>query len=110
MMAKCPACRRSVSLTEVVKQSGMPTYSCVRCGRSWRFTSLTVALSGLLALIPFVLVTGKLDQDTAANVLRVAGAFALSCLVYLLIHVVFGRLEAIRNSGTDRAREQQARR
>src|SRR3954447_12981685 len=109
-MAKCPACRRGVTLMELVKQRAMPTYSCARCGRSWRFTRLTIALSVLLALIPMVLVTRKLDQDTGANVLRVAGAVALSCLIYLLIHVVFGRLEAIRNSGADRTREQQARR
>jgi hypothetical protein len=53
---------------------------------------------------------GKLDQDTGANVLRVTGAVALSCLIYVSIHVVFGRLHAIRTSGVDRTREQQARR
>jgi DNA-directed RNA polymerase subunit RPC12/RpoP len=95
-MARCPACSKKIGIGDLIRQSAIASYRCVRCGRNWSFTNRTLVLSSAIALIPIVYIATLHYEGAGAAVLAFAEALLLSIIVYAVSLVIFGRLQTIR--------------
>jgi hypothetical protein len=93
-MARCPVCLQKVTARELLRQSTARNYTCVRCGRSWRFTGLTVGLSLVIALAPIFYIVSRPHEGTTDMALAASQALLASAVLYVVSLLLFGKLDA----------------
>jgi hypothetical protein len=91
-MARCPVCLRKVSPRELFRQLGFVRYRCMRCGRSWRFSLATIAISFVFASGAALALAFSSVLETAGFVAGTGAGLTAFCSAFCVLLLTIGRL------------------